>query len=318
MGIIKRSQYIITIFIKELIKNISILLLCGCFFVVLSTVFVIDRQLANGIVSGKYFWFYGSMGLLSVVTLICTISHKVQSFKFSLNDGFVFLFVGSVFLSALVFNDAAANTTKLVNLALLLVLYLYVRLITSNNRQIIPFLFFFIIITGLVEAIWGLMQVYGFRASQHNLFKLTGSFFNPGPYSGYLAVVFPLALYFYVRNIDQCFLCASGRVRTIVLKGLRIFSVITVVAIILVLPAGMSRAAWLAAITGSSVVLVGTKLISKILVRSRQKTTLNLSKRWLKIVVVVLGASLVVLGGCIRHLQSHMAEWELYVCMFVV
>jgi hypothetical protein len=33
----------------------------------LSTGFVINNGLANGVVSGKYFWFYGSMSLITLV-----------------------------------------------------------------------------------------------------------------------------------------------------------------------------------------------------------------------------------------------------------
>jgi hypothetical protein len=44
------------------------------------------------------------------------------------------------------------------------------------------------------------MQLYGFARSQHALFKITGSFFNPGPYSGWLATVFPAALGYALFN----------------------------------------------------------------------------------------------------------------------
>ena len=44
------------------------------------------------------------------------------------------------------------------------------------------------ILAGAVEAVWGLAQVYGFTASNHSLYALTGSFYNPGPYSGFLAM----------------------------------------------------------------------------------------------------------------------------------
>jgi len=239
------------------------------FILILSTVFVMSNQLTKGIISGKYFWFYGSMGLVSVFILISVlinsrlihkgkgISASLNSyadfthlFRFSITDGLVFLFVGTVFVSAFFFNDTAGNTTKIVVISLLLVLYLCIRLAIGNKQQIILLLCFFIIITGLVEAIWGMMQLYGFRASQHNLFKLTGSFFNPGPYSGYLAMIFPLALFASLSCTTN-----SG----LFVKMKRIVAVATCIAILLVLPAGMSRASWLAAIAGSVVVLVGTR-----------------------------------------------------------
>ena len=47
-----------------------------------------------------------------------------------------------------------------------------------------------LIVLGGIEAIWGLRQIYGFAVSNHSLYALTGSFYNPGPYSGYLAMIF--------------------------------------------------------------------------------------------------------------------------------
>jgi len=275
------------------------------FILNLSTVFIINNQLSKGIIVGKNFWFYGSIGLVVVSTLLSALLYSrlnrkgkdvldsfnncadiTHSFRFSMTDGLAFLFVGSVFVSAFFFNDADANTTKLIVMALLVVLYFCIRLITDNNRQIIHLICFFIIITGLVEAIWGMMQLYGFRPSHHHLFKLTGSFFNPGPYSGYLAVVFPLALF-----ISLSLPSNSG----VFVMIKRIVAVVTCVFIILVLPAGMSRASWLAAIVGSVVVLIGTRRrelfsgLARHRLKSTQKTGKLRKKVTAKIFATVLG-----------------------------
>ena len=45
---------------------------------------------------------------------------------------------------------------------------------------------------GMKEAVLGLLQVYGYEPSNHSLYALTGSFYNPGPYSGFLAMCLPL------------------------------------------------------------------------------------------------------------------------------
>ena len=85
---------------------------------------------------------------------------------------------------------------------------------------------------GVKEAVLGLLQVYGYEVSNHSLYALTGSFYNPGPYSGFLAMCLPLAL-------DEW------------LKGERIWKYVALVALVLmvvVLPSGMSRTAWLAAV----------------------------------------------------------------------
>jgi len=161
----------------------------------------------------------------------------------------------------------------------------------SNGRCFIPVFCFLIILTGLAEAIWGLMQLYGFRPSQHNLFKLTGSFFNPGPYAGYLAVVFPLAL--------RYFLAREGlRTKPVLTDGFKIrtavdfiipfiqkwLSGITCTAIILVLPVAMSRASWLAAIAGSIVVIAGQWSGTKTLIKIFSKP----ATKGLKIFVSIL------------------------------
>jgi tetratricopeptide (TPR) repeat protein len=223
------------------------------FLLVLSTVFVVSKDLTNGVVSGKYFWFYGSMGLVSITTVIAIICYK-NSFRFSVLDLLVLLFTGSVFLSSFVWNDASQNTTKLTILVLFVVLYFCIRIVETWYAVSLRWLFcVFIILTSLLEAVWGFLQFYGFENSQHSLFKLTGSFFNPGPYAGYLAVVFPLALHYWVQG-----------------KGLKekekwkkkvfhlspfTLSLLACIAILVVLPAAMSRASWLAVIAGSTIVL---------------------------------------------------------------
>ena len=95
-----------------------------------------------------------------------------------------------------------------------------------------------LITAGALEAVWGLLQVYGYEPSNHSLYALTGSFYNPGPYSGFLAMCLPLALHEW-------------------LEGKRIGKHVALVALVLmlvVLPSGMSRSAWLAALVASGYV----------------------------------------------------------------
>lgn len=89
-----------------------------------------------------------------------------------------------------------------------------------------------LVVLGGSEAILGLRQLYGFATSGHSMYALTGSFFNPGPYSGYLAMILPVCLY-------QWLVC--GR------RGGHVVSGGVMLLILCVLPAGMSRSAWLAA-----------------------------------------------------------------------
>lgn len=98
----------------------------------------------------------------------------------------------------------------------------------------------FLILGGAVEAVWGLLQIYGYEPSGHSLYALTGSFYNPGPYSGFLAMCLPAALCEWLDG-----------------KGAgKYLSMVALVLMLVVLPSGMSRSAWLAAALSSAYVLV--------------------------------------------------------------
>lgn len=91
---------------------------------------------------------------------------------------------------------------------------------------------------GLVEAVWGLRQLYGFSVSGHSRYALTGSFFNPGPYAGYLAMVLPICLHLYWHVRDGKTIFRKMEYAVVVVAGF---------LILCVLPATMSRSAWMAA-----------------------------------------------------------------------
>ena len=97
-----------------------------------------------------------------------------------------------------------------------------------------------LMIWGGVEAVWGLCQLYGFVASGHSRYALTGSFFNPGPYAGYLAMVLPVCLY---RLMELPF---PFRLMEADLKIEKCIAIGAGISILCVLPATMSRSAWLA------------------------------------------------------------------------
>lgn len=101
-----------------------------------------------------------------------------------------------------------------------------------------------LILMGGVESIWGIQQIYGFSASNHYLYAVTGSFYNPGPYSGYLALVFPICLFEWLR-------LGAIKQRTCVECIGYYLSFGVLFLFICVLPAGMSRTAWLAAVFSS-------------------------------------------------------------------
>lgn len=121
------------------------------------------------------------------------------------------------------------------------VCFLLACLLKRDSLELVSAVTWALIILGGIEAVWGLRQLYGFAASGHSRYALTGSFFNPGPYSGYLAMILPLCLYQYL-SLQNGSLPRTWvwRVKSIIAGG-------AMLLILCVLPAGMSRSAWLAA-----------------------------------------------------------------------
>lgn len=213
------------------------------FFILLSTVLVVDEELANGVVSGKYFWFYFSIELAGFSVLISYII-KHENTRFTILDLLILTFC-IVNLSVSYYHNHEVNN-KSALLTLLTVLYFYFKLFFAQYRWTVYPLTLFFIFTGLIEAVWGLMQLYSLTSSQHNLFKTTGSFFNPGPYAGYLALVMPYAFY-YLLNDYRCFK-AKFHKKYLPFYFRWALSALTVLVIILILPATWSRGAWIASL----------------------------------------------------------------------
>jgi len=225
------------------------------FVILLGTVFADNQSLVNGVVSAKHFWFYASMGLMIPIAFL------LQPVKrWPVTDGLVFLLGVSILVVAFLSGSPLART-KLILLVLLMLLYFLTRRLLTTLPAAESLLVFCLIATALAECVLGLRQLYGFAPSNHGLFKLTGTFFNPGPYSGYIGMIFPLSLYHALQfSTKMVPLTAIDRS---LLKPRVWFpyffgglSMVTVVAALLVIPAAMSRAAWTGVAVGSCVVLL--------------------------------------------------------------
>ena len=204
--------------------------ICGT--LLLLTPLVTTGGLANGIVTGKVFWFHGVTTLSAVLTVAIAACRRRLRFPFALPDGLLLAFAAVTLLTYDWTLDPEPE--KLRFGGQLVVVWILLRYWLANGRGLAFFFLAVLMLTGFVEAVWGWRQLAGDAYSHHALFRLTGSFFNPGPYSGFLAVVLPVCLWTALR-----------------FKRLTQYTGwIVIGAILVVLPAGMSRSAWLAAVAG--------------------------------------------------------------------
>lgn len=117
----------------------------------------------------------------------------------------------------------------------------------------------------LYESGIGLMQVLGLRVSEHAGFALTGTFSNPGPYGGCIAILLSiLASYAYINR--------NERIRYI--RFISFLSILSSMICILVFPASMSRAAWLAFLVAALIFAFRELKLSQWIEGNRNKSLL--------------------------------------------
>ena len=183
----------------------------------------------EGVITAKYFWFSRTV---SVATIFAPFFIS-QKRKIHITDFLFGILAIYICLNYWYLNNHS-NMQWWITL-LMLPLYVSIRSVARNEKLRDLFLFAILMVV-LVESVWGLLQLYGFMRSYHSLYKITGTLFNPGPYSGFIATGIPLALGF---SIDKS-----------LPRWKRWPGIATLTVSILVLPATMSRAAWIAALVG--------------------------------------------------------------------
>ena len=157
-----------------------------------------------------------------------------------------------------------------------------------------------LIVLGGIEVVWGLRQIYGLAVSNHSLYALTGSFYNPGPYSGYLSMIFPLCLHEWLNLKERT-------ERTWAEQGKYYVALGVMLLILCVLPAGMSRSAWIAAaISGTWVYGMHTSWGSKLKEFGRKY------KKRVVLVCIVGGSIVVMIGYALFQLKATSANGRLF------
>jgi O-antigen ligase len=261
-----------------------------------ATPLVTSTELYSGTIIAKEIWFWGVVALILfyfAVKLVFT--KKKLLIQLNLVDIFLLLFYVWCFIRACFdhFTPFYYNH-KLQLLTGCVITYFFIKSVITNetnkkneentiqkrlisgfldsifftNSFIYSLLIFLFILSGFLQALYGLLQLYGFYTSNHTMFKITGSFFNPAPYALFLAVVFPMALGQYLFSEDEnikrpkefstnnkFFTFFHSALNFLTHSFLKYLSIATITTIILILPATMIRAAWLGTLAGSLVVL---------------------------------------------------------------
>lgn len=100
----------------------------------------------------------------------------------------------------------------------------------------------------IYESVLGVLQLAGLKMSSHYLYSITGSFRNPGPYGGFVAVCLSVCVPAFVRYCQN--VCKID-------KFLGWFCALASLAGFMVLPASQSRTAWAALLVALTFFLCG-------------------------------------------------------------
>ena len=159
--------------------------------------------------SAKFFVFaFGILIVSAVFALSVFFGNQPKKITLSPIDIGLSVYIAYVFFHLFFFGDVKF-TMQYWELTGLVILYVIIRNVNPNNYT---FFFVTLLIAAIVQAVYGNLQLYGFFHSHHNLFKMTGSFFNPGPYAGYLVSGLPVAVCFFLfRNNLKSFHLADSK-----------------------------------------------------------------------------------------------------------
>ncbi len=236
----------------NLLNFVEIILLC---FAIICLPLVKFEGLYNTIVVSKSIFLFIVLGILLGVLIIkiIVIQHNYK-LNVSRLDVSLFVLIVYVVINRFLIQSDYVFSIRFIELIELIALYIILKCL---KKEFWYYLLIAVMISGSLQAVYGNLQLLGVFSSNHSKFNITGSFFNPGPYAGFLALIGILSTgaYFY-RNEIVVSLFNSKKLR--LLNTLKYIAIISLGSIVLVLPATQSRASWLALITGF-LLIVGYK-----------------------------------------------------------
>ena len=188
-------------------------------------------QFRNPTISGKFIAF---LFLIEITTLVFFITQLItkKTVSITLIDLLLAAVFGYITLNRYVFQPSYGFSIRYYELFCLAILYMILK--SPGNKSFYYSLFIAVVIGANIQLIIGFLQLYGLIKPNNEFLKVTGGFFNSGPYAGYLAAVFPISLYI-IKNLAP---------KNIV-RSLLLFNIIGCICLIPVLK---SRACYLAII----------------------------------------------------------------------
>ena len=215
---------------------------------VASVMFSVDRSFTEPNETAKFIKLTNLIPIISVSSLILTFVKR--NVKFTLTDLLSLLFLVYYLISA--FIRGSGNPRQFLLPVALAAVYVVVKVTVSGNDAGLKWIALAILSVSIIELISGIRQAFGYASSNHYQYTITGSFFNPGPFGGYLAFIFVLSLSVLIKMrrkyeiFFNSFLLRKFKDLIRIDVILLTVSFATLILSFILLPATMSRSAWMA------------------------------------------------------------------------
>lgn len=201
--------------------------------------FLLPIQVWNNVVfpsqAGKVLFAGWAALVLFILFFGYILFFKTSYFNITVTDIGLIIFVTYLVAHSFFIRPISFHPFTIIEFFILTLVYLLVRI---QEEKSIYWIFTTLVAIAFVQSVWGILQYYSILPSQHSQFNITGTFFNPAPFSGHLVALLPVVLgrllYYFNYNFKK-----QKRIFRIVL-----IPVLGILVFVLIL--ANSGAAWLA------------------------------------------------------------------------
>ena len=170
-------------------KNINSVIVFFSSLLMLCIALVPLKNVPYYIIFGKtVFFLYFTLLLFFLYAIRVLLTHK--KIRYSVID-IIILIYGTYLLWNCNYNGLLFSNRAL-EIEACFILYIVLRSCQSIHSWSI--IICVMLLGGILQGILGISQLLGLTTSNNVYFTITGSFYNPGPYGGYLASLYPIAL----------------------------------------------------------------------------------------------------------------------------
>ncbi len=220
-------------------KNTSISTRISIFYTILISILIPNFQSYSYVNTNidKMFLFFYSLSFFLLIKIAISVFKKHQniSLKLSLTLLDIILLIYFVYI---LINGYIQNINITFRFFELLGLAVFYIILKNISNRLFTYIFAAVILGGLFQSLYANMQLWNIIPSNNAMFKVTGTYMNPGPLGGYLATTLSLLLGTYLLKYSNNTQTNYNRYFNIIMK-----TVILLFSLALI--ASKSRAAYI-------------------------------------------------------------------------